>query len=242
VARPAPQPRIEGRRNPRAPAPGGRAPPAGRSAAAVVGRSGCAGRVESAGSAQPLAAAVRHAETVLCWHRDLVRRRWTVPRRGGRPPTRPTIRQLVLRMAADNPGWGYRRIHGELAASVPNTPAWPDIPPSNTSPPHGVSGPPSALACKASRVPLRGQVIRCSLSGPEGRCCLRVVPMAASPGRRAGRPAPSAPARGQLRGHTAGNAVVLGDQVTFGSVRVTRLQRRGRIEATSSCGLQSALA
>ena len=43
-------------------------------------------------------------ETVLRWHRDLVRRRWTVPRRGGRPPTRPTIRQLVLRMAADNPG------------------------------------------------------------------------------------------------------------------------------------------
>jgi putative transposase len=43
-------------------------------------------------------------ETVLRWHRDLVRRRWTVPHRGGRPPTRPTIRQLVLRMAADNPG------------------------------------------------------------------------------------------------------------------------------------------
>jgi putative transposase len=53
-------------------------------------------------------------QTVLRWHRDLVRRRWTAPRRGGRPPTRPTIRQLVLRMAADNPGWGYRRIHGEL--------------------------------------------------------------------------------------------------------------------------------
>jgi len=53
-------------------------------------------------------------ETVLRWHRDLVRRRWTVPRRGGRPPTPPTIRQLVLRMAADNPGWGYRRIRGEL--------------------------------------------------------------------------------------------------------------------------------
>ena len=53
-------------------------------------------------------------ETVLRWHRDLIRRRWTVPRRSGRPPTRPTIRQLVLRMAADNPGWGYRRIHGEL--------------------------------------------------------------------------------------------------------------------------------
>ena len=38
-----------------------------------------------------------------------------MPSRGGRPPTRPTIRRLVLRMAADNPGWGYRRIHGELA-------------------------------------------------------------------------------------------------------------------------------
>jgi hypothetical protein len=46
--------------------------------------------------------------------RDLIRRRWTVPRRAGRPPTRPTVRQLVQRMAADNPGWGYRRIHGEL--------------------------------------------------------------------------------------------------------------------------------
>ncbi len=54
-------------------------------------------------------------ETVLRWHRDLIRRRWTVPRSGGRPPpTRPTIRQLVLRLAADNPGWAYRRIHGEL--------------------------------------------------------------------------------------------------------------------------------
>jgi len=53
-------------------------------------------------------------ETVLRWHRDLIRRRWTVPHRAGRPPTRPTIRQLVLRMTADNPGWGYRRIHGEL--------------------------------------------------------------------------------------------------------------------------------
>jgi hypothetical protein len=53
-------------------------------------------------------------ETVLRWHRDLVRRRWTVPRRGGRPPARLTIRLLVLRLAADNPGWGYRRVHGEL--------------------------------------------------------------------------------------------------------------------------------
>lgn len=54
--------------------------------------------------------------TVLRWHADLVKRRWTYKRtRPGRPPTRPTIRELVLRMAAENPGWGYRRIAGELA-------------------------------------------------------------------------------------------------------------------------------
>ena len=54
--------------------------------------------------------------TLLRWHAHLVRRRWTYPRRGpGRPPTRPTIRALVLRLAAENPAWGYRRISGELA-------------------------------------------------------------------------------------------------------------------------------
>ena len=54
--------------------------------------------------------------TLLRWHAHLVRRRWTYPKRGpGRPPTRPTIRALVLRLAAENPAWGYRRITGELA-------------------------------------------------------------------------------------------------------------------------------
>ena len=54
--------------------------------------------------------------TLLRWPADLVRRHQTYPRRTpGRPRAGRTIRALVLEMARDNPGWGYRRIHGELA-------------------------------------------------------------------------------------------------------------------------------
>ena len=53
--------------------------------------------------------------TLLRWHAHLVARRWTYPRRSpGRPAVPPAIRTLVLRMARENPSWGYRRIHGEL--------------------------------------------------------------------------------------------------------------------------------
>ena len=54
--------------------------------------------------------------TLLRWHADLVKRRWASKcRHQGRPPTRPSVRRLVLRMARENPTWGYRRIAGELA-------------------------------------------------------------------------------------------------------------------------------
>ena len=57
-------------------------------------------------------------DTILRWHRDIVRCRWAArSKRGrtGRPATRRNIKALVLRLARANPEWGYRRIHGELA-------------------------------------------------------------------------------------------------------------------------------
>jgi putative transposase len=53
-------------------------------------------------------------ETILRWHRALVARRWTSPRRTGRPPKPSEIRRLVVRLAKENGTWGYRRIQGEL--------------------------------------------------------------------------------------------------------------------------------
>jgi putative transposase len=56
-------------------------------------------------------------QTLLRWHRELVRRKWTFRRNatGGRPPLAGDVRALILRMARENPRWGCVRIRGELA-------------------------------------------------------------------------------------------------------------------------------
>src|SRR5436190_11978851 len=52
--------------------------------------------------------------TLLAWHRRLLARKWTCPGPPGRPTVSKQIRDLALRLAGENPAWGYRWVHGEL--------------------------------------------------------------------------------------------------------------------------------
>jgi len=78
-----------------------------------------ADRAVLAGLARLLPRSVRMSrlvttDTLLRWHRRLVRWRWSYPPKGGRPPADDELVALIGQMAKENPGWGYKRIQGEL--------------------------------------------------------------------------------------------------------------------------------
>jgi len=52
--------------------------------------------------------------TLLVWHRRLVAAKWSQPQPAGRPPIPPTLVELIVRLAKENPSWGYTRVQGEL--------------------------------------------------------------------------------------------------------------------------------
>ena len=121
---------MEGRRDPDV-APSARCRPAraaSRSFEVDVAGPGVAGPARRDAASRPGLAAMRlivTPATILRWHRDIVRRRWarlSRRSRSGRPPTRRNVRSVVLRLARENESWGYRRVHGELAAELHMSP------------------------------------------------------------------------------------------------------------------------
>jgi putative transposase len=131
--------------------------------------------------------------TILRWHRQLITRRWTTqPVRPGRPAIPAGLRALIVRLATENPKWGYRRIHGELAGlgyQVGASTVWKILNTAGIDPASRRAGPTWAqflraqaqaiLACDVSistRSPCTGCMHSSSSSTPAAGCTSSVSP------------------------------------------------------------------
>jgi hypothetical protein len=103
--------------DPGAAPPGERVASAGHTPSADLDRSCPDQRAGPTPVHSPSPTAIRPPGTFLRWHADVITRRGTIKhQRSGRPPRSPSLRRVILRLAAQNPGWGYRRIAAELAS------------------------------------------------------------------------------------------------------------------------------
>ena len=124
-----PRASVQERRDPRAPTRGGGAAPAGHPATPSWPDRAMLLALTRLLPKQRRRHRFVTPETLPRWHRQLLKRHWTKPHR---PPGRPAIpaqlRRLILRMAAENPTWDYRRIHGVgdgfCSASLPASWVW----------------------------------------------------------------------------------------------------------------------
>ena len=111
--------------------------------------------------------------TILRWHRQLITRRWTTrPVRPGRPAVPAGLRTLIVRLATENPTWGYRRIHGELANlgyQISASTVWKILNAAGIDPAPRRSGPRGASFC--GRRPRRSSPATCSTS-TRSRCAV----------------------------------------------------------------------
>jgi putative transposase len=113
-------------------------------------------------------------DTIVRWHRDIVRHRRAARSthgKTGRPATRRNIKALVLRLARDNPEWGYRRIHGELAGlgvKVAAPAVWEILKTNGTGPAPRRTGP---VGCQKSAWPVSCSDAAGSSVGHDDRLC-----------------------------------------------------------------------
>ena len=120
-------------------------------------------------------------DTTLRWHRELLRRRWAAKcraGRSGRPAIRRDIRRLVLRLAKENPGWGYRRIHGELAGlgiRIAASTVWEILAKAGIDPAPRRTGPLGAVPAVSGRSDHRRRLFTVDLLNGSKVYCLAVI-------------------------------------------------------------------